>query len=650
MGVRTLTSFVHDNGQRLFERFMLKDCIVIIDGYGMCHHFIEASQIPWRLGGDYTSFHYILTDFFTKLNQCGIQAIFVFDGPCEDDKEATRLRRMQEKVNRIAYRNSQRNQTFMPVLIKEVFLLVAQDPTLNVQCFNAFGDVDKITLALANQLNAPIVTNDSDFFVLDVNAGCIPCRHFSWNSPELFEGQMCLPVYLYSRPKLLSMFNLKPHLIQYIAIILGCDWIDSLPALTKWLNEDKSKRRSKVSIALTWLSSYNDKSVDDLETRIISFADKNSRKSYALQLKKCLQQYEKDDSPINFTSINNSLTDISVTSSICIKQEHVKIATVLDKVNEVRPGVNYPNYHKILKMVTNRELPAFCIPLFRSAGRIFLLSTHFSHVSLPSPNTCALQLRMLSYKILLECEDLRDYASVFAEGSEGDWFQVKEYDRYGLQVEGRVSDVRNLECQCDIFDTRRVLDWIFHPDYHSNLDCQDLMTHTLLGCGSIIQYMNIKERLEANNVPLHYILVLLTSFYWKRFTYVRQQQSFFVKATCLAAISSQFEETKQFGKGQNCMKHVNYKVRHRIQEWQSCMKAVIQLNRLLGYPCPHPVIMFNCNQLAYYFQSMCSGLFDFEMDLPIDVRNLYYCIEDIIIWISHNYGYSQRTFENRYGF
>lgn len=647
MGIRTLTSYVHDNVHHLLERSLLQGRTVIIDGYGMCHYFFESCQIPWKLGGDYLSFFYLLRDFFIKLNQCNIQAVFVFDGPCEDDKEATRLNRMQEKVNRLTHQHNPRTQTFMPVLAKEVFLLVAQDTTLNVQCFNAFGDVDKITLALANQLDAPIVTNDSDFFVLDVKAGCIPCRYFDWSHPELYGDGAAIPVSIYCRSKLLSMYRLEPHLIHYLAVILGCDWIDSLPGLTKSIHEGKSKKRSKVSTALSWLATYNDRSLDELQTKIASFVARKYQPSYISQMKKCLQQYQTESS-CNVTVVNNSLTDISVTTSICIKQQQIRVATVNDKVNEVKLGTNYPNYHKILKMVANRELPTFCIPLFRSRGRLFLLSTHFSHVTLPSPNVCALQLRMLSYKIILDCKDLRNLTSVYlGEESDEEWYQVKEYDRCGRQVQGRLVDVRNLECQCPDIDTSNVLDWIFHPDYHNNLNCQDLMTHTMLGCGSVIQYINIKERLEANHVPLHYTLIVLTSLYWARNTYYRQQQQLFVKAACLAAISSQCEETRQFGTGGNGNK-VSVKIRHRIQEWQSCMKAAIQLNRLLGYPCPHPIIMINCDQLAYYYQSMSSGLFNSECDLPSDVKDMYTCFEDIITWILHNYGFCMESHVNRY--
>lgn len=47
-----------------------------------------------------------------------------------------------------------------------------------VVCSNT--DADRDIAALANSLGAPVLSNDSDFYLLDVASGYFPLAHFDW--------------------------------------------------------------------------------------------------------------------------------------------------------------------------------------------------------------------------------------------------------------------------------------------------------------------------------------------------------------------------------------------------------------------------------------------------------------------------------------
>lgn len=142
-------------------------------------------------GGDYNIFCDHVRDIFRMLKKCNIRAIIIFDGGLDlgDRKQKTRLLRAKQKIIasiKVKPSNQHRYLTIfllvtntnslklfccarmsvLPLLLKIAFLTVLKEFNIEViQCqYEADGDL----ASLARGLKCPVVSNDSDFYVMDV--------------------------------------------------------------------------------------------------------------------------------------------------------------------------------------------------------------------------------------------------------------------------------------------------------------------------------------------------------------------------------------------------------------------------------------------------------------------------------------------------
>ena len=91
MGVHGLTSFV-DSLDNVFSNYKLKECSLLIDGYGILHFLNSSLQVKCQFGGNYTEVYIYLNNFLNLLKQCKIQSYFIFDG-ARDPNEGKSLKR-----------------------------------------------------------------------------------------------------------------------------------------------------------------------------------------------------------------------------------------------------------------------------------------------------------------------------------------------------------------------------------------------------------------------------------------------------------------------------------------------------------------------------------------------------------------------------
>ena len=77
-----------------------------------------------------------------------------------------------------------------------------------------------IVAAISNKLTCPVVTNDSDFYILNINAGVITMR-----SMTKLIGKNPF-VMLYHVKNLCQYLDLKPDYLKFLPVVLGNDYSD----------------------------------------------------------------------------------------------------------------------------------------------------------------------------------------------------------------------------------------------------------------------------------------------------------------------------------------------------------------------------------------------------------------------------------------
>ena len=99
MGVYGLTSFV-DSLDNVFSNHKLKECNLLIDGYGILHFLNSRLEVMCQFGGNYTDLHIYLNNFLNLLIKCKIQSYFIFDG-ARDPNEGKSLKRAKDRLRSI---------------------------------------------------------------------------------------------------------------------------------------------------------------------------------------------------------------------------------------------------------------------------------------------------------------------------------------------------------------------------------------------------------------------------------------------------------------------------------------------------------------------------------------------------------------------
>ncbi|XP_064400546.1 protein asteroid homolog 1-like [Halichondria panicea] len=147
---------------------------VVIDGNSLCYNLNK--QHEWKFGGDYKEFYETVTVYIRELKALGIEPYIVVDGMDHDNsKYQTYIARNEERINGIAISQSlgtAPHNIVRPLFIHTVFLDALRD--LKTKFFIADGEADRDIASLANSLSCPVISEDSDFFIFNIEAGYIP--------------------------------------------------------------------------------------------------------------------------------------------------------------------------------------------------------------------------------------------------------------------------------------------------------------------------------------------------------------------------------------------------------------------------------------------------------------------------------------------
>lgn len=276
MGILGLTTFINNNPQ-ITEGFSLHSTKVVIDGNSLYHFLYNKDKLDFLHGGDYDQYADKIREFFSLLQSCNIQPYVVFDGGNEpnDKKIKTVLSRIERRLQMAIQLTKQQHDycRVMPIMSRDTFIAVLSEITIPfVVCdFEA----DKEIAKLANHLDSPVLSDDSDFYILPLTSGFIRLESLNLTVQEIRVGNDTLKHCLSARRYLVDRFvkifpSLGKDVFPLLAALLGNDYVDktvfksfcfsirSIGGETQFTDPTEGKKILKIILWLQSLKSYRE--------------------------------------------------------------------------------------------------------------------------------------------------------------------------------------------------------------------------------------------------------------------------------------------------------------------------------------------------------------------------------------------------------
>jgi len=306
MGIRGLTGFI-DRNHHLLQSHELHDCPVVIDGSNMFHFLYSGRNVKGFFGGDYDIFRKRIIETFDSFKACGITPYVVLDGAYTVDgrKFNTCLQRAKQRISMVSKYTCKDTRCYLtPLLALETFIQVLTELNIpHVTCqFEADGEI----AVLANKLECSVISNDSDFYIFDLNSGFLPLDYIDFNvltkvKEDSSESIKYISTRQYSVEDFINSFEgLNRSVLPLFASMLGNDYISkgSFSTFYGHFKVPKIVSRKyhlpenlqKVINVLHWLHSKENHTSDVIE-KLLEYVGKKKQKEVSKKLNDSIQGY-----------------------------------------------------------------------------------------------------------------------------------------------------------------------------------------------------------------------------------------------------------------------------------------------------------------------------------------------------------------------
>ncbi|XP_071250987.1 single-strand DNA endonuclease ASTE1-like [Salvelinus alpinus] len=227
MGVKGLTRFIKDHGNILTD-YQFRNSKVVIDGTNLYHSLYFTSGVDQQHGGDYDHFQDQVCKFFKALRDCGIEPYVVIKGGSNytDEKFFTLKHQVEPKIkNAKALAESKiknakalaKKSGMLATFVKNVFIQVLS--SLNVPFTQCICEAKQGIAFLAQKWDCPVLSDDSDFYIFDLKAGCLPISHFLWKETSV--SHQYIQCMRYTTTRFSETFNINKQLLPVFAVMVG---------------------------------------------------------------------------------------------------------------------------------------------------------------------------------------------------------------------------------------------------------------------------------------------------------------------------------------------------------------------------------------------------------------------------------------------
>ncbi|GFO47092.1 protein asteroid homolog 1-like [Plakobranchus ocellatus] len=306
MGIRGLTGFI-DKNQHLLHQYELQNCSVVLDGNNFYHYLYHACHLQCNFGGDYDVYRTKIIATFQSMKECGITPYVVLDGAYTVDgrKLKTSLSRAVTRINLVESIANGHSGQVLPALAYETFIQVITESGIpHAMCqFEADSEI----ATLANKLQCPVISNDSDFYIFDLRYGFLPLDyvHFRPVRKQSTENKThsYIHCYKYHVDDFISSFEgLNRSTLPIFATLLGNDYIDNRAfsvfyarfKVPKVVSKEFSlpSRMTKIISVLHWLHTQADTSgITQVRDQLLTYFSADKRTVVGKLFDKAVQGY-----------------------------------------------------------------------------------------------------------------------------------------------------------------------------------------------------------------------------------------------------------------------------------------------------------------------------------------------------------------------
>uniref|UniRef100_A0A8C7NB79 Asteroid homolog 1 n=1 Tax=Oncorhynchus kisutch TaxID=8019 RepID=A0A8C7NB79_ONCKI len=526
MGIQGLTSFIDHCGTIVkYDHF--RNSKVVIDGSNIFHFLYFNPSVDQQHGGDFED---QVCKFFKALRDCGIEPYVIIDGGSDptDKKFETLRKRAESKIDTA----NMLSKGLIPTLARQVFKEVLS--SLGVPFAQALSEADQEIASLAQRWKCPVLSNDNDFYIFDIQAGFLPMSHFKWQNASV---QNYIPCKLYTTTSFCRHFNINRQLLPVFAAIAGNDYVN----LDK-MDYNRTWSRCSMFIndqhgvvffnkLLKWLASFQEKQEALDNVHLLIGHGENNMDAALQALSQGIETYQIQPGCLERFFNDGEAPDPG------LLPDHLSVL---------------PDW--TLLPLTKGTLPPYMIYILQL--RPVIQGIQVEDHSLPSGNITSRPIRQVFYGLLL-----------------GEGREVEEYDREGKNLtSSKVKAILPSAAQLLQLDT------LDQTPYFERLEV-------------FLETLGVSQS-TLNGVPPHLGLPVAVTYYWQRHAHPRPDRPL-LQALLLGLVFGELCRQRKMlermrGLIQRPAMSPDLGVAHVFSQWNRCMRDGLDLNQLLCLPLPEP--------------------------------------------------------------
>ena len=387
MGIKGLTTFLDANTQLLTD-FKFRNMKVVIDGNNLFHFLNTLYGVDDNYGGDYDHFASATFSFFGTLDQCNVTPIVLFDGPYipSERKIGTSVKRAKERISLAYQLTLGLRGRATPIFCLDVFVSCLD--AMSIKHVTCDGEADNEIAALANLYQCPVMTNDSDFFIFDIEGGVILLDYLNLrirhdqdvSSSATEKNTSYIKVQIYYHRTLIDTFKLNADLVALFGTMLGNDKVETKmfePFFSSEHLPNPGSKRNRILRLLLWLGEME--TLENALKKILGHYKQRMHQEFQNVIMESVDSYRS----IGVSHVH--VPDDVFTN--CVKKEFVSF-------------VGYPPPEWFLTEMHRGRMSTLSANTFTSRKVILLAQPE--DFSQKSAHDCAKLLRRVTYGILLQ--------------------------------------------------------------------------------------------------------------------------------------------------------------------------------------------------------------------------------------------------------
>lgn len=395
MGVGGLQTFIKENKRYFADDVLLSNTALVIDAANLlCVIFNELNSKYYSpqyrscvYGGDFVAYGETLRKFFRTLRKCDIIPVMVFDGSTGGKKAnndvVTKQNNLihkghesfQEAQDVVEYPTTRIHSTFLPQRLFNIGKSVVLE--LDIIIVYSPYEADAHIARIANEYNLPVLSNDSDFMIFNLQAGFVLFDSLEWKFPYIDKnGKESLRAVKYNLNKAeKTIKGFKRENMPLLSVLSGNDyvhdgtfdnifreiWPHNYP---RWATKNYSQRR-----IANILDCMLDKTIDEnIGQLVASERDLKKRKSLECQIRKLLKNFEIPNEDDLLTELERVYPKSKTSKLATPRQEpahYLKRLLQKDELTGVVLDLVFRNNHYGYSTLDDISQKSSTLPLFR---------------------------------------------------------------------------------------------------------------------------------------------------------------------------------------------------------------------------------------------------------------------------------------------